>query len=86
MHYLYILKSKKNGKYYIGETSNIQRRVEDHQRGRSSFGKRNKEIILIYTQEVADRSNAKRIEAFFKKQKSHLFIDRFLAGEVKVPK
>lgn len=84
MHYLYVLRSKQSGKYYIGETNNLQRRVEDHKKGRSSFGKINTEISVIYTREFADRGSAKQIEFFLKKQKSHRFIDKFIAGKVVV--
>jgi len=30
MHYLYFLKSKKDGRLYIGITNNLRRRIEEH--------------------------------------------------------
>lgn len=30
MHYFYILKSKKNGKYYYGQTNDLQKRFYQH--------------------------------------------------------
>ena len=35
MHYVYILKSLKNGQLYKGSTSNLKRRFEEHNSGQS---------------------------------------------------
>ena len=85
MHYLYILKSKASGKYYIGETDNVQRRLKQHRDGKTSFGCRNSDVILVYEKEFGSRSQARKLESFLKRQKSHLFIDRFLAGKITFP-
>ncbi|MCM8765273.1 MAG: GIY-YIG nuclease family protein [Candidatus Omnitrophica bacterium] len=86
MHYLYILKSEQSGRYYIGETNDIERRLVQHQRGKTSFGKRNKEVKLVFKKEFKDRSEAKRLECFLKKQRSHLFLDKFISGEITIPR
>ena len=85
MHYLYILKSKASGRYYIGETNNIQRRLKQHIDKKTSFGRRNTDIILIYSKEFSNRGEARKLENFLKRQKSHLFIDKFLAGKITFP-
>lgn len=85
MHYLYILKSNRSDKYYVGETSNIEKRIENHKLGKSSFGRRNKDLQLVYKREVANRGEAKKLESFLKKQKNHQFIDRFIAGRIIPP-
>ncbi|MGI5826770.1 MAG: GIY-YIG nuclease family protein, partial [Patescibacteria group bacterium] len=33
--FVYILKSEKNGRFYIGSTSNFERRLDEHLNGRS---------------------------------------------------
>jgi putative endonuclease len=85
MHYLYILKSKETKKYYIGETSNIEKRLKAHLLGKSSFGKRNKELQLVYKKEFNNRSEAKKLESFLKRQKSRLFIEKFISGKIAIP-
>ena len=35
MHWVYIIKSKKNGSLYIGSTSNLVRRLSEHNAGES---------------------------------------------------
>lgn len=38
-HYVYILQSESVGKYYCGETQNIEDRIERHNSGRSKSTK-----------------------------------------------
>ncbi|MBC8473753.1 MAG: GIY-YIG nuclease family protein [Candidatus Omnitrophica bacterium] len=85
MHYVYILKSNKTGRYYIGETDNIGRRLGQHIAGKSSFGKRNKEIELVHRVETNTRGEAKRLELFLKKQKSRQFLEKFIGGKINTP-
>jgi putative endonuclease len=48
-HYVYILQSLKDGGYYIGETQNVEARLEFHNGGkqRSTRGRRPFKIVLI---------------------------------------
>ncbi len=85
MHYLYIIKSEDTGKYYIGETNNIERRLLEHQQGDTSFGKRNKNSKLVYKKDYNDRNRAKKIEYFLKRQKSCIFIKKLIAGRIILP-
>jgi putative endonuclease len=85
MHYLYIIRSRQSGKYYTGETNDVAQRLKQHQAGRTSFGSRNKDIGLIYKKELQNRSVAKKLEYFIKRQKSSLFIERFIKGEIIPP-
>lgn len=85
MNYFYILRSNASGKYYIGETSNIARRLKEHKDGKTGFGKRNGSIKLVFYRECTDRSEAKEIESFVKRQKSRLFIEKVIRGIYTLP-
>ena len=85
MHYFYILVSEDSGKYYIGETSNLEERLKKHKNKQTSFGKRNKDLKLVYKLELNNRSEAKKLESFVKRQKSHKFIDKFISGKILIP-
>ena len=85
MNYVYILKSESSGKYYIGETGNMEARLSAHKQGRTSFGKRNENLKIVYKKEFNNRNDAKYIESFLKQQKSHLFIDRLISGKITLP-
>ena len=46
--YTYVLKSKKDGKLYIGWTDNIQKRIEKHNKGLVKATKYRRPLTLIY--------------------------------------
>jgi len=82
---LYIIKSNKSGKYYVGQTRNLRTRFERHLNGKTSFGKRNKDLEIVYTKEFTSHIDARKTERFIKRQKSHIFIDRLIKGEYTIP-
>ena len=67
MYYVYILNNPKVGKLYIGYTSNLKRRLREHELGRVRttrvFGKN---IKLIYYEAYRDQQDAKNRERSFK--------------------
>jgi len=49
MHYIYFLKSLKNGKYYVGRTEKSpETRLAEHNLGSNSWTKHNSPFKLIY--------------------------------------
>ncbi|PJE51467.1 MAG: hypothetical protein COV29_00585 [Candidatus Yanofskybacteria bacterium CG10_big_fil_rev_8_21_14_0_10_36_16] len=44
--YIYVLKSKKDSKYFIGSTSNIKNRIEKHNSGATKSTKNRRPLIL----------------------------------------
>ena len=59
---LYILQSSKSGKLYIGQTENIEDRLNRHNKGYSKSTKFGIPWELIYTEEYATRSEAMKRE------------------------
>jgi len=41
MHYVYIIRSKKNGKLYLGCTSDLRKRLKEHNASKSAYIKHN---------------------------------------------
>ena len=39
MYYLYLLELETSGKYYIGQTENLQQRLNDHNRKKKKYTK-----------------------------------------------
>ena len=66
MFFLYILKSLKDNKLYIGTTSNINRRLKQHNSGFSKSTKFRKPFVLIYQEKYFTRNDACKREWFFK--------------------
>ena len=67
-YYTYIVKSLKDGKRYTGITSNIERRVVEHNRGSSSTPstKHSGPFVLVYKETHPDMISARKREKFFK--------------------
>ena len=61
-YYLYILKSIKNGRYYYGSTSNIEKRIRKHNNGNVRSTKAYRPWILIYKEEFVQRGDARKRE------------------------
>lgn len=68
MYYVYILLSKKDGKYYTGITNDVERRLHQHTIGYSSTRstKNRGSFELVFVQECIDRGEARKLEKFLK--------------------
>jgi putative endonuclease len=69
MYYVYILKSEKNHRYYIGCTSNIKRRIDDHNKGKVSSTKAFVPWSLVYIENYISKSEAYKRERKIKSYK-----------------
>ena len=64
--YAYILKSVNHNKHYYGHTSDLNRRLAEHNIGLSKFTKKYIPWELVYFEEFPTRSEAMRREKYFK--------------------
>ncbi|MFO7447653.1 MAG: GIY-YIG nuclease family protein [Ignavibacteriaceae bacterium] len=74
---VYILKSLNVERFYIGSTSDMQKKLEMHNSFRAKWTKRYQPWTIVYTEEFATRSEAVKREKFLKSLKN---IKRFLEG------
>ncbi|WP_400167417.1 GIY-YIG nuclease family protein [Fidelibacter multiformis] len=70
MYTVYILKSEKTGKLYIGQTNNINKRLWRHQNNMVLSTKNRGPWILIKTIPFENRSQAVQMEYKLKKMKN----------------
>jgi putative endonuclease len=68
MFYVYILLLS-NDQLYTGLTSNLQRRIREHKRGRSPFTKNRLPVKLIYFEVFINKADAEKRERYFKTSK-----------------
>ncbi|OQB05296.1 MAG: GIY-YIG nuclease superfamily protein [bacterium ADurb.Bin212] len=66
MYYLYILKSLKDHDLYIGYTSDLKRRFQEHNEGKNKSTKYRTPFELIYYEAYKDKSDAKKRECNLK--------------------
>jgi putative endonuclease len=69
MVFVYILKSLKNGSYYVGQTNNVAKRLLRHYAGQSIYTKTRAPYTLIYSEGLKDRTEAMRREREIKSYK-----------------
>ncbi len=69
-HYVYILQSLKDGRFYVGETSNVDQRLVFHNSGRQRSTKNRIPFELVYTEIFPDRTSALKREKQIKSWKS----------------
>lgn len=66
MYYVYVLKSKKDGTCYYGSTSNLQTRLQQHNKGKVRYTKGHRPYQLYYFEEYKTRTEAVQKEKYFK--------------------
>jgi putative endonuclease len=79
MFYTYVLISSKDGGIYIGHTSDLKRRLYEHNSGISKSTKHRFPFDLIYSEEFNTRSEAMKKEKFLKSGKGRDFIKKILS-------
>ncbi|MBU0707686.1 GIY-YIG nuclease family protein [Patescibacteria group bacterium] len=62
MYYLYLLKSRKDGKLYIGYTNNLNRRLKQHNSGEVFSTKGRCPFVIIYYEAYASKKDAMKRE------------------------
>ncbi|MFH1375207.1 MAG: GIY-YIG nuclease family protein [Patescibacteria group bacterium] len=68
MFYVYILKSQE-GKYYVGQTNNLELRLKEHNEGKKGFTKKYTGWKLVHTETFQARSEALKRERKIKSLK-----------------
>ena len=74
MYTVYVLKSLKDHKRYIGMTRNIVQRISQHDAGQVKSTKHRRPLQLVYTEEVETREEASKKELFFKSGKGREYL------------
>lgn len=74
MFTVYILKSLKDNKRYIGYTNDMKRRLYEHNNGLVISTRNRKPFELIYTEEFEIKEEAMAREIFFKSGKRREFL------------
>jgi len=76
---VYILKSSITNKYYIGQTSDIEKRLLYHNSGYSKSTKSGMPWKLVYSENFNTRQQALKRETELKKYKSRIMLDKIIS-------
>ena len=77
-YHVYILRSIKSGKPYVGQTSNLEQRLSTHNNGQSPYTRGRGPWELVYSEEFETRSEAMKRERFLKTGHGRDFIKEIL--------
>src|SRR3989338_9848898 len=72
--YVYVLESLKDGKYYVGHSNNLRRRIKEHEHGYNFSTKFRLPFILIYYEACMSEKDAKRREKYLKTTQGRRFL------------
>lgn len=88
MYSLYVLRSRRNGRFYTGSSENVAIRLKQHNGelpspGVSTVAGRPWEPV--YACEYSSRSAAMAAERYIKRMKSRRWIEKLVSGEYRLP-
>lgn len=72
--YVYVLLSLKDGERYVGYTSNLRQRLNEHKAGKSFHTKARLPFKLIYFEGCLSQEDAKRRENYLKTTQGRRFL------------
>ena len=73
MYLIYVIKSRKSGEFYKGQTNNLERRLHEHETDR--WGP----FDLIFVQICENRSESMKMEKYLKSGSGREFINFIMA-------
>ena len=78
MFYNYVLQSLKNWNLYVGYTTDLRKRLKEHNQGLNQSTKPYRPWKLIYYEACLDREDAKRREDYLKTSQGQRLLKRRL--------
>jgi putative endonuclease len=85
MYTVYVLKSLKDGKQYTGSTEDLERRLKEHNAGKTASTRRRRPFVLVHTEEYESREAAEDRERYLKTGKGREELKKLLIGAVPHP-
>jgi putative endonuclease len=80
MPFAYILRSQSSGRYYVGSTSDLERRVSEHLRSHSLATRGRGPWMVVYKEKFPSLLEARRRELQIKRWKSARLISELIEG------
>ncbi len=74
-YHFYVLRSETTGRFYVGHTENLTRRIFEHNNNRTPSIKNRGPWTLFHSEEYPTRSEASQRERYVKRMKSHHYIE-----------
>jgi len=78
MYFVYIIESSKNKRIYTGITSDLSKRLKEHNNGENISTKAYKPWNILYSEEYDSRTKAAKREKYLKSGKGREYIKKLL--------
>jgi putative endonuclease len=83
-YYVYVLRSTRDGKFYVGYTKDVRKRLELHNSGQVESTKRRTPLELIYWEGCINQQDATKREKYLKSSWGKRYIknrlEKYLGG------
>ncbi|MCG8342285.1 MAG: GIY-YIG nuclease family protein [Chlorobiales bacterium] len=74
MYYVYVLKSRKDNRFYIGYTADLERRITEHSKGLSRATAHRRPLDLVYYEACRTSRDGIRREKYLKTTYGHRYL------------
>jgi len=82
-YYVYVLRSLKDGLFYIGYSEDLKTRIKDHDSGKNTSTKDRRPLELIFYEAFPNKFDALRRERYFKTTKGKTTLKQMLEEYLK---
>lgn len=82
MAWVYILKSDLDGRFYVGSTTDLERRLIQHKQNQTPSTYRMKAYRLMFSQEYKTLQEAREIEKRLKKLKRKDYLQKIIEEKI----
>ena len=81
MAFVYVLRSLRNNKRYVGFTEKSpERKLAEHNNGATRWTRHNGPFVLLHVEPFAESAEARKRERFLKSGKGRQWLDQILAA------
>ena len=84
MHYVYVLRSIQDGRFYTGYTTNLEKRLSEHNEGNVFSTKNRRPLEVIYYEACRHREDALKRERYLKTAYGKRYIKNRIKGDLNV--
>jgi putative endonuclease len=79
MWYVYVLESQRDGNHYTGMSTDVKRRLKQHNSGKVRSTKSRRPFKIIYKEPVGTRKEARKREKYLKSAAGRRFLKEYLS-------
>jgi len=80
MFYVYVIRSERDGRFYVGMCMDLERRIKEHNSGKTFSTKGYRPWGLFFVEEYTSRTEARKREKFLKGGSGKEFIKQKWSG------